>query len=219
MSSVGNGSFNSLTSLGLNQSHGWPCLETGSSHQSSGTGTAGRRWRELCVVPTTKSEDEVTKARKESFIKKTKTKTTEHKKQNSPQQDLKTQQKNAPSWSLPALTPCDAHGLRALSTMASGNGKPSTPVHHTGWGRGTSPAKGRNQDTWALLRPLLSGSQDSLCLYRGQFLTRLGLLRQRQADTITLKLLPECQLSSKDHSTWSDSKGTEQLAPSTTPRM
>ena len=49
------------------------------------------------MVPTTKSEDEVTKARKESFIKKTKTKTTEHKKQNSPQQDLKTQQKNAPS--------------------------------------------------------------------------------------------------------------------------
>lgn len=78
------------------------------------------------MVPTTESEDEVTKARKESFIKK---------QQNSPQQDLKTQQRNVPS----------CFTMRALYTVPS---SVATTVHVTTEVKtGGSPDHGRSQGT------------------------------------------------------------------------
>ena len=77
-----------LASPGPTQSCRWPRPgPTTPSHQSSRTD--GRQAVTGAPVPTSRSEDEVTKSRKESFIKKQKQ--PNNKKLNSPQQDLKTE--------------------------------------------------------------------------------------------------------------------------------
>lgn len=172
LSSVDNGSFSSLTSLGLKSTRAignlvWKQgLPVSLLEQAQRVGGDER----LCVVPATKSEDEVTKARKESFIKK--------QKQNKTNKTTKNETALSRIWrhnrwthSLNRFTspwPRDTHCLWALSA-----GRHSTPVHCTGQSGGRLPTEGGEGYMWALLPLLLSGSQASASIV-GHFLSGWG---------------------------------------------
>lgn len=117
---------------------------TGSSCQSYGTGSAGDRWRLSTVwYQQPKVKMGWQRLERSHLFKKQKQnpqRTNKTKKQNSPQQDLKTQQRSAPP--PPPHTPLKTHCAPSVSTSFS-DFTQREPKHHsfyTGQGKGRSPA-------------------------------------------------------------------------------